>query len=354
MPMIRILSAVEQVADCLRDEMLRGRWKDFLPGVDTMAEELGVSRKTVEASMQQLEREGWLVSQGPRRKRRIELQADLNPPSLRVAILADETTTRRPRYIVEAMHELLDAGHTASFVPGNMTELGKDPVRIARMVEKNPADAWVVMTGPRDVLEWFCNLDKPALAVFGRLHGLPIAGVGPDKAAAYASAARALMTLGHRRIVLLARRMSRVPDPGEPEKAFLNELDAHSIPSGSYNLPDWEETIDGLHTRLDSLFRVTPPTALIVDEAPLFAAVQQFLAQRKILVPQDISLICTDTDATFSWCNPTIAHIKWDSHPLVNRIVHWAANVSRGKKDLRQSVTPAKFITGGTIGLAKR
>lgn len=141
MPIIRILSAVEQVADRLRDEMLSGRGKEFLPGVDALAEELAVSRKTVDAALRQLEREGWLIGQGPRRKRRIELQADLNPHALRVAILADETATRRPRYVVEAMHELLNAGHMASFAPGNLSELGNNPKRILRMVEKNPADA---------------------------------------------------------------------------------------------------------------------------------------------------------------------------------------------------------------------
>ena len=36
--------------------------------------------------------------------------------------------------------------------------------------------------------------------------------------------------------------------------------------------------------------------------------------------------------------------------PLVRRVTRWAANVSRGKEDLRQSLTPAVFVEGGTIG----
>ena len=35
---------------------------------------------------------------------------------------------------------------------------------------------------------------------------------------------------------------------------------------------------------------------------------------------------------------------------LLRRVVQWAANVSHGKKDLRQSLTPAEFVVGGTIG----
>ena len=354
MPVIKILSAVEQVAAYLQEGMLKGQWIDSLPGVDALATELGASRKTVDAALQKLERDGWLLSQGPRRRRRIELQADINPPALRVAILADETATRRPRYIVEAMHELIAAGHIASFAPGNMSELGKDTNRIEKMVNRTAADAWVVMSGPRNVLEWFGEHGKPTMAVFGRYHGLPMAGVGPDKVATYAEAVGALVGLGHRRIVLLARKMGRVPDPGEAEQAFLNELDANGIPPGPYHLPDWNETIDGFNDRLESLFRTTPPTALILDEAPLFAATQQFLAKRKILIPEDISLICTDSDATFAWCKPSIAHIKWESQPLISKITRWAARVGRGKKDIKQTLVPSKFFTGGTIGPAKK
>ena len=352
MPLLHVQSAVQQVAAHLREEMLVGRWKNTLPGVDALSEELGVSRKTADAGMRLLEKEGWLVSQGQRRRRRIVLQADPNPPALRVAILADETATRRPRYIVEAMHELVQAGHIARFAPGNMAELGKDPKRIVRMVGKTEADAWVVMSAPLDVLEWFAELGKPTLSVFGRFGGLPLAGVEPDKAAAYTVAARELMRLGHRRIVLLTRRIRRLPEPGAPEKAFLRELEAHGVETGVYNLPDWQESVDGLHARLETLMSVNPPTAIIVDEAPLFQAVMQFLGRYGTRVPQDVSLVCTDSDATFAWSKPSIAHVRWDSQPLVSRIVHWAAKVSRGRKDHRQTVIPARFVSGGTIGPA--
>lgn len=94
--------------------------------------------------------------------------------------------------------------------------------------------------------------------------------------------------------------------------------------------------------------------ALIIDEGPLFAAAQQFLAQRRLRVPQDVSLICTDNDPSFEWSKPAIPQIHWDSRPVVRRIVKWAENVSLGKRDLRQTRTPAEFIAGGTIGPAAR
>jgi len=37
----------------------------------------------------------------------------------------------------------------------------------------------------------------------------------------------------------------------------------------------------------------------------------------------------------------------------VRRIVRWAENVARGKSDIRQVLTPARFVDGGTVGRAR-
>jgi DNA-binding LacI/PurR family transcriptional regulator len=97
---------------------------------------------------------------------------------------------------------------------------------------------------------------------------------------------------------------------------------------------------------------VTPPTALIIDEAECFAAAHHFLAGRGLRVPKDVSLVCTVDDPTFVWCEPSIAHMSWTPVPVVRRVVRWAAHVSHGQRDVRQSMTPAKFVPGGTIGPA--
>lgn len=171
---------------------------------------------------------------------------------------------------------------------------------------------------------------------------------------AFAEATRQLIQLGHRSISLLCRRLRRLPQPGASEAVFLATLQEHGISPGAFNLPDWEDTNAGFHHCLDSLFRVTPPTALIIEEASYFVAVLQFLARRGLRVPRDVSLICTDDDLVFSHCEPPVACIAWDSRPLVRRIVNWASNISRGKPDLRQTLTPATFKPGGTIGPASR
>jgi DNA-binding LacI/PurR family transcriptional regulator len=348
---IRFQSIAEQVTGHLREELLRGRWSGVMPGKHQLAEELGINNKTVESALRQLEAEGILVPQGAGRKRLIRLpDGGMARRSLRVAILLSESADRSLDYLIEIRNELSGKGHNVSYAPNSMVDLGMDTNRIIRMAGKTEADAWVVVAGSKGVLEWFAERKEPVIALFGRRRGLPIAGVGPDKPPALVAATQRLIELGHQRIVLLARVRRRLPVPGASEQGFLDELAAHGIAPGPYHLPDWEVTIDGFHSRLESLFKFTPPTALIVDESVFFVAALQFCSSQGLRVPEDVSLVCTDYDPTFAWCKPSVAHIRWDSRPVVRRILRWADNVSLGKVDNRQTLTPSGFVPGGTIG----
>ncbi len=354
---IRLLSASAQVAAHLRAELEGGKWSGKMPGVDRLAAELGVSCKTVAAALQQLDRDGVLAAQGRGQKRLIVPPKVRAARPVRVSTLLSEASDRQTDYMVELQHRLEETGHRVGYAERSMVELGMDVRRIARMVEKTEADAWVVVAGSRAVLEWFSARPQPIFALFGYWHALPLAATGPNKVPAIRTATRRLIELGHRSMVMLVRPRRRLPKPGVPEQAFLDELEAHGLRRGrpeQFNLPDWEENVEGLFHILNELFRVTPPTAMIIQEAAIFAATQQFLAQRRILVPEQVSLVCADPDSTFEWYRPSVTHIAWDSGPWVRRIVRWAANVSRGRKDLRQTLTPAEFVDGGTIGPVRK
>jgi DNA-binding LacI/PurR family transcriptional regulator len=326
-----------------------------MPGVIGLARELGAARNTVEAALELLEKEGLLVPQGAGRRRQIAVPESGTPGGpavrrLRIAILTHDPLALTEGYIIELQHLLQEAGFTAFFAAKCLMDLQMDVKRVARLTKQTDADAWVVVAGSRGVLEWFSEQGIPMFALFGRRRGLPVAGAGPDKVRAIGNLVRRLVELGHQRIVLLALAARRLPEPGLPERTFLEELKSHGIRTGPYNLPDWDDSPEGLGRLLDSLLRVTPPTAFLVDEAYLFHAVKHHLSERGIRSPEHVSLICTDPDRTFVWCRPSIAHIRWESGPMLRRIIRWAENVARGKQDLRQTLTHAEFVEGGTIG----
>ncbi len=341
----------EQIAEYLRTEILRGRWSGSLPGKHQLANELGVNNKTVEVALRQLEKAGIIASKGAGRRRTIPPQSGSEIKGLRIAFLLNEgELDLQTAYHAELHHALTEAGHTMLYAPKSLVELRFDPKRVATLVRQTHADAWIVSAGSRGILEWFSAQPAPALAMFGHRIGVRIASVGPNKEAAFADATQHLIDLGHQRIALLCRRLRRVPQPGASETAFLDTLQAHGISVSDYNMPDWDDTPGDFRRCLEALFCITPPTALIIEEASYYVAVLQFLAHQGIRIPADVSLVCTDDDPTFAHCQPPVACIAWDSRPIVRRIVTWAANVSRGKPDLRLTNTPAKFIPGGTIG----
>ena len=351
---LRLQSHSEQLAGDLKAELLGGRWSDTMPGILSLETELGVNRNTIHAALHLLEKEGLLKAEGAGRPRRIVLPENFKPPSLRVVILLYEETDRTTHYMVELRHAIRKAGHTAEFARKTLRDLGMNVTRVAAFVGKTKADAWVIKSGSREILEWFSQQPKPAFAFFGRRMQVPLASTGPDKLEACAAAVRHLVEFGHRRIVMIVREERRKPKPGALEQRFLDTLEEMGIASGTYNLPDWQNHAAGFHQCLDSLFKHTPPSALLIDEAPIFFAAQHYLAQRGIVAPRNVSMICLDADPAFAWFQPPISHIRWSAEPMLQRVVDWTNNVACGQDDHKKHQFKAEFVQGGTIGQAQQ
>lgn len=344
------LTAVEQLARHLREEIRRGALSGEMPGINRLAVQLGCSARTVFAAVKQLEDEGVLQGQGTGRRSRIEAPDHSGPPVMRVKILLCEAGGEQDTSIIQVQHRLSEAGHTAVFASRSLRDLGMDVERVKRFVKSTEANAWVIVSASRAVLDWFAVQPVPAFALFGRQSAVDIAGTGPKQAPAVAAVVRLLTRLGHTRIVCLTRGECRAPSPGLFERVFLQELENQGIGVGSYHLPEWEDNPKGLHRCLTSLFQTTPPTALIAAGFELFTAAQQFLLQQGIRVPQDVSMVCGEPHPSFVWGTPTVSHIDFDSDLWVRQIVRWVDGVARGRNSRRKVFNPARFIEGGTVG----
>lgn len=350
MAMLRVLSASEQVAEHLRHEIARGIWNETMPGSSQLVKELGVGRNTVDMALLLLEKEGLLLPQGIGRRRLI-VASSKKKTNLRIRIMLYQKSGRKVHYLVELAQLLREAGHDAAFTDKTLCDLSMDVEKVGRFVESTKADAWVVASGSRDILDWFATQSKPTFALFGRLVNSSLASTSPKRAPVYIKLVERLVDLGHRKIVHLSRQERRQPTPGFLEQLFLDELEKYGIrTSSAYNLPDWKETGTGLRDLLDSLFNYTPPTALIIDGAMEFSATRNHLARKGILAPEQISLICTDPDPMFEWDIPAVTHMAWTHQRLIRQVLKWANSISHGKDDRRKSVIDVELVSGGTMG----
>jgi DNA-binding LacI/PurR family transcriptional regulator len=348
-------SAVSLLAAHLRGELERGRWQGKMPGVIRLARELGAARKTVEGALREMEKECLLVAQGHGRGRVIATQKPdgRRPPlqaGLRIRILLYEESDAHDELTAGLRHRLEERGHQVSLVPKTLVELRFDVNRVAKLVNGTGGDAWVIRAGSSPVLEWFAAQNVPAFAMYGRQSSIPMASVATFKPPAAALLLRKLVDLGHRRIVMLAREERRKPMPALFEEWYLEELGRLGIEVGPYNLPDWENSRLGFHRCMDTLFRHTPPTALLLGESPLFFAAQQYLAGKGLYAPRDVSLISVDDNPAFEWLEPMASHIHVDTRRVVPRVVEWANHVASGREDRRKTIIRAEFVEGGTIG----
>jgi DNA-binding LacI/PurR family transcriptional regulator len=349
----RFQSKTEQLAAHLRGELLRGRWGCEIPGRLELAAELGVNPNLVEEALRLLEKDGLLIPQGAGRRRRILLPDGVVPRALRVSFLTFSEKEQEDSGLQGLLHRVRSTGHLAEYSGLSLAGLKRSPRRLELCVRREAADAWVVQSGSRDVLSWFAESGIPTFALYGRMRGLSIAGVKPDKVSAQAVVVRRLVELGHRRIVQVVSPERVTPAPAVLEQSFLDELTSHGIQTGPFNLAVWDGTKEGFYERLDALFRHTPPTALILHGYALFLAAQNHLARRGILAPEHVSIICYDPELCFAMLEPSPAYIHWSFDDQGRRVLRWIENIAKGKDDRRQSFTKATFANGGTIGPAR-
>ena len=348
---IQVKTAVEQISDAIKDSIFSGELKGSIPGASRLAKTLGVNHKTVESALRDLESQGLLIHEGARQSRSVNSKnLKLSNAGIRIAIFLQDQSDVRDVMMVEIKHRLEESGHYPFFVNKSMIDLRMNKRRIARIVNRTETDAWILLAAPKEILEWFSKQETPAFAVFGnRLEEVNVAGASPGKSHPVVQATQTLIDLGHRRIILIIRKYQREPISTSAQ-AFLDVLNSNGIQSSDFNLPDWEETGEGFNQLLESIFKITPPTAIITDEPFQYLAAHNFMVNRGIQIPKHLSLICSDYDPIFKWCMPSVSHITFSNKPLLRRINDWAQNVKNQKNDLRQTILKATFVPGETIG----
>ncbi len=356
-------SIIELTAAHVRQGLQEGRWDECLPGVRKLASDLDVSHDTVRAALKLLEAEGLLsapcgAGQGRRLTARGKKSSSAVRRSLRVGLLQPHRRGAGSAVSRELLLELLisieHSGHECFIASQSSEELADDPRRLSRLVRESPADAWVAYAASQKMLEWFVKKQIPVIAIGGHSQNVPVACTRSDNSQALLEVMQLLVRLNHRRIVLICPRFWREPDLHPAARVFIEAMSAHQLHASSYNLPEWEETPEGIQVLLKSLFQATPPTALLVFEPAVAVAALLFLSQRGLSVPKDVSLVCLSFDPVFHQLKPAISHVEWDGEPHIRRVTRWVSDLAKGTADRETKTIHAIFVRGGTVSEARR
>ena len=217
-----------------------------MPGRNLLGKELGVDGSTIERALQHLEEQGVVRSQGAGKRRLITLEAK-EPAAKRILIIPYESEDRHGDYLLsELVHRMRAAGHSPTFSAKSLVDLRHNPKKVAAMMAAHPHDACILVGGSHAVLEMAADSDKPCLSLAGRTREVKIAGVGPMKGTAIREAVNRLCDHGHRRIVMLSKSETLQDGMSGPQLTLLDALEKNKVPSGDYNLPQWDSTPAGL------------------------------------------------------------------------------------------------------------
>lgn len=351
MPSNRPLTIQDQTLNTLREGLRARRWAGVLPGVRPLARELGVSVGTLQGALKRLEAEGLIAGKGAGVAREVAAAAAAPQAArtLRVGILTHDPvaaeSTLNQVLLLGVLHALEHDGHRPFFAARTMQALRHDSESIRIMMTAGAADAWVLHNSNRPLLESLATgFSVPVLAIGGPVIGLDIAAVRVNFMTELRVSMRRLVALGHRRIVLVVQPGMRKPKPGLLVQAFNEELAAAGIKPGQYHLPDWDHSGEGFNALLNSLFALTPPTALILADVRQVSAVYAFLAARRI-PPSHLVLILLGADPALDWVTPAPVCIRYDNEALIRRVSGWAATIAAGGRDNGQVLCDA-YATG--------
>lgn len=360
MSRVRPLGIREQVTETLREGFRSGRWAGVLPGVRSLAKELQVSCGTLQAALKTLEAEGLIEGKGAGARRAVCRHAAIATEhrALRVGMLCEEPL--REEYVLnqaillDVSQKLEAAGHLPFFAEKSQRELHRSPQRILKMMTDAHADAWIVINAGRDVLETLsAELAVPFVAVGGPGAGLPIASTGSEMEHVTRECVRRLIQAGHERIVFAAPLRYRHPKPMSSMRGFLAELEAHGIRPGTFNTPDWDYTAAGFNALLVTLFSLTPPTALILEDTRQVAATYAFLAACRI-PPERVAICLLCTDATLDWLMPRPATVEIDIDNQIRFITDWVETCAQGRPHRERILFPARLLLGDAFVPLKR
>jgi DNA-binding LacI/PurR family transcriptional regulator len=355
-PIVRSTVAAE-TAKGLGELLNSGHWGGAVPGVVEIAKQFRVSKFSARGALKILESEGILKSRGAGRARLfISKETGSIRKSFRIGILPTIPLRQDNAFVQQIIsmirEDVEQSGHHCFISSRSLSQLGHNAGRVLKHIQRETADAWITYRANRDVLAEMAGQTCPVYALGGYYKGLPVAGSVGDIHPALKQAIEELTNLGHRKIVTICSNRWRHPKLIPTAEFLLDTLSSKGITVGDYNMPDWTESPEGLADLLESMFLVTPPTALLVVEPSHAVAVLSFLARKRLRVPEDVSLLTTMIDPIQEWHQPPLTKLLSPTVPHVRHIRRWLAKISSGKVWHDQLTIPVGLLKGSSFGKA--
>ncbi len=359
----RFTSLPAQVAQTLRDKIRSSVWHEWLPGERALTETLQVSRKTVRKALAQLRREGAIetvrghgnrIATG-RTGRRIAATEPV------VTLLTpDPIPSMRPYtslWVSYLQSLLIENNLRLRTIDGRKYFSRRPAAVLKKLTTRQPAGCWLLANSTEATQRWFSDQGLPCV-IAGSCHpGIDLPQTDLDHYALCRHAAGMLLGAGHRCIALLNERSGRAGDV-ESEAGFIAGVRESPHNDAVPLVIHHEHSSESLSRALDRLLGMPQaPTALLVSNGASYLTVISALAQRKLRVPQDVSVVSRDDELFLRFLVPAPTHYAANPHVFARRLLKPLMQSLAGEavvpRATRMLPTYAKGGSLGTRGAAR-
>ena len=350
-----------QVAEILRQRLQSGEWKDALPSERHLCEELQVSRKTIRAALDQLQRQGWLRMSDNRR--RIKAAGARRPcasgGSNKIVLLGAKPMRSAEQLLTSVIEQVEKHLHQAGFE----LELAISPRfalhdcsrTVAKLIGRARAACWILWSVQLETQRWFVERGLPTL-VFGSTHrGVALPSVDIDYASAMQHAVNLLLARGHRRIALFCERNESAGDQLTMQ-GFLDAFRRAGITGAEPRAIHHDGTVAGIGRVMEATFaREEPPTALLVSYPFQVLSVMGHLTRLGLRIPDDVSVVSRDHDSCLEHVVPSIARYSCDPSLFARKLSRLTMRLARGEPTapIQVRIMPG-FVSGQSVASPQR
>jgi len=326
---IRRVKMADQAEVALRDAIRAGHFSDSLPGIRLLAGSLAVNPVAVAEAVSRLVADGTLSSEGPRKRFRIARSGRMGRSAMRrkILYLTSESLHEAKSTAVEILSHLLlerpewDFQHRAAGYGG---EIRPNRRRWDGLLKSDAPDHVVAFGGRPELAKWTLDRGVPAYFLGGDSGELPVPMLGVNGALMIRQLMERMMELGHTRICL--------PICGMPEgfvdrqrRSMAEFLAGHGLPFvPNYHAPlIARDDRDEFAQVLRGVFKVRPPTALVLVEPEHFFTVSGVVQEFGLQIPRDVSMGMLISHRMFEWNVPRIAHFQFPVVQVAKTLARW-------------------------------